>query len=69
MCTLAPVKILDPKVVFLTPEIATITYHATETPTCGGHTISGNTNISTVWVKTASGWQMHLHTEYAVPPK
>jgi uncharacterized protein (TIGR02246 family) len=68
-CTLAPVKLLDPHVTFLTPEIATVVYHATETPTCGTHTMSGETNISTVWVRRDGRWQMHLHTEYAVPAK
>jgi len=68
-CTLGPVKLLDPHVVFLSAEIATLVYHATETPTCGTHTMSGDTNITTVWVRRNGHWQMHLHTEYAVPPK
>ena len=34
-CTLAPVKILDPSVSFLGPEVATIVYHSVEAPTCG----------------------------------
>jgi len=68
-CTLAPVKLVDPHVVFLTPEIATLVYHATETPTCGGRALSGETNISTVWLRREGRWQMHLHTEYAVPPR
>ena len=68
-CSLAPVTVVAPQVNFLTPEIATIVYHATETPTCGPHTLSGETNISTVWIKRDGRWQMHLHTEYAIPPK
>jgi uncharacterized protein (TIGR02246 family) len=68
-CTLAPVKILDPRVKFLGPDTATLVYHATETPTCGTRTISGETNISTVWVRRDGRWQMHLHTEYAIPQK
>ncbi len=68
-CTLAPVKVLDPHVSFLTPQIATVVYHATETPTCGERTMSGETNITTVWVYQDGRWQMHIHTEYAVPPK
>ena len=68
-CTLAPVKLVDPHVTFLTPDIATLVYHATETPTCGTRTLSGDTNISTVWVRRDGRWQMHLHTEYAIPPK
>lgn len=66
-CTLAPVTILDPHVKFLTPDIATLVYHATETPTCGSRTLSGDTNISTVWVRRDNRWQMQLHTEYAIP--
>ena len=73
MCTLAPVVIRDPQVTFLTPEIATIVYHETETPTCGTHSMSDDTNISTVWVHRnvdgAPRWQMQLHSEYAIPPK
>ena len=68
-CTLAPVKILDPHLIFLTPDIATLVYHATETPTCGTRTLSGETNISTVWLRRDGRRQMHLHTEYAIPPK
>jgi hypothetical protein len=68
-CTLAPVKLLDPRVKFLTSDIATLVYHATETPTCGTHTMSGDTNISSVWLRRDGRWQMQLHTEYAVQPK
>jgi uncharacterized protein (TIGR02246 family) len=68
-CTLAPVKLLDPHVTFLTPDIATLVYHATETPTCGNRTMSGDTNISSVWVRRDGRWQLHLHTEYAVPAR
>jgi hypothetical protein len=68
-CTLAPVKLLDPRVVFLSADIATLVYRATETPTCGTRTMSGDTNITTVWVRRDGRWQMHLHTEDAVPPK
>ena len=68
-CTLAPIKLLDPRVTFLSSDVATLVYHATEKPTCGTHTISGETNISTVWVRRDGRWQMHLHTEYAIPPK
>lgn len=68
-CTLAPVELVDPHVIFLTPDIATLVYHATETPTCGTRTLSGDTNISTVWLRRDGRWQMHLHTEYAIPPK
>jgi hypothetical protein len=68
-CTLAPVKILDSHIIFLTPDIATLVYHATETPTCGTRTMSGETNISTVWIRRDGRWQMQLHTEYAIPSK
>lgn len=68
-CTLAPVTLLDPHVTFLTPDIATLVYHATETPTCGTRTLSGDTNISSVWLRRDGRWQLHLHSEYAIPPK
>jgi hypothetical protein len=56
-------------VVFLSADIATLVYHATETPTCGTHTMSGDTNITTVWVRRDGRWRMHLHTEYASAPR
>src|SRR6266481_369360 len=68
-CTLAPVKLLDPRVTFLTSDIVFVVSHATETPTCGTRTLSGDTNISSVWLRRDGRWQLHLHTEYAVPPK
>lgn len=68
-CSLAPVALVDPHVSFLTPDIATIVYHANEAATCGGRTMSGDTNISTVWVRRDGHWQMHLHSEYAIPAK
>lgn len=68
-CTLAPVKIGDPHVIFLSTDIATLVYHATETPTCGTRTLSGETNISSVWLRRGGHWQLHLHTEYDVRPR
>lgn len=68
-CSLAPVSVIDPHVSFLTPDIATIVYHANEAATCGARTMSGDTNISTVWVRRDGHWQMHLHSEYAIPAK
>ncbi len=68
-CTLAPVKMLDPRVKFLTDDIATLVYHAIESPTCGARSMSGDTNISSVWVRREGQWKLQLHTEYAIPPK
>ena len=68
-CTLAPVEILSPSVTFLSPDVATLVYHATESPTCGKQSISGDTNITTVWVRRDGRWQMHLHTEATTTPK
>jgi hypothetical protein len=68
-CSLAPVTPVDSHVTFLTPDIATIVYHAIESATCGGQTMAGETNISTVWIRSDGSWKMHLHTEYAVPAK
>jgi hypothetical protein len=68
-CSLAPVALVDPHVSFLAPDVATIVYHANEAATCGPRTMSGDTNISTVWVRRNGHWQMHLHTEYAISKK
>ncbi len=51
-----------------TPDIAIIIYQATESPTCNGATMSGDVNATTVWVRHNTHWQIHLHTEYALPP-
>jgi hypothetical protein len=67
-CRLAPVRILEPQVRFLTADIATLVYHAIETPTCGTHTMSSDTKISSVWVRRSGNWQLHLHSEFAVIP-
>jgi uncharacterized protein (TIGR02246 family) len=66
-CSLAPVALVDQHVSFLAPDIATIVYHADEAATCRTRTMSRHTNISTVWVRRDGHWQMHLHTEYAIP--
>jgi hypothetical protein len=68
-CTLAPAVIGNPHIRYITPDIATIVYHAIETSTCGNRTVSGDTNISTVWLHREGRWQMQLHTESAVPHK
>lgn len=68
-CSLAPVALVDPHVSFLTPDIATIVYHANEAATCGNRRMSGDTNISTVWVRRNGHWQMNLHSEYTIPEK
>ncbi len=67
-CTLEPVKLVNPRVSFITPDIATIVYQATESPTCNGGTMTGDVNVSTVWVRRDGHWLMHLHTEYALRP-
>lgn len=68
VCHFFPIKIVEPTVAFLSPDVATIVYHAPETANCGGKTIAGNVNISSVWVKREGRWQMQLHTENADIP-
>jgi hypothetical protein len=68
VCHFFPIKIVEPTVAFLSPEVATIVYHAPETASCHGRTIAGNVNISSVWVKRDGHWQMQLHTENADIP-
>jgi uncharacterized protein (TIGR02246 family) len=68
-CSLAPVVLVDTRVSFLAPDIATIVYHANEVATCGTRTMTGDTNVSTVWVRRDGRWQMHLHSEYPIPAK
>ncbi len=67
-CTLSPVTLVSPQVTFITPDIATVVYRATESPTCNGATKSEDVNATTVWVRHDTHWQIHLHTEYGLPP-
>jgi hypothetical protein len=68
-CSLAPIKVLDPRVTFPRSDVATLVYHATETATCGTRTVGSETNVSSVWLYRDGEWKMHLHTEYAIPSK
>jgi hypothetical protein len=68
-CTLTPVKLVDPRVTFLTPNIATLVYHATVTSTCGAHTVSANSNNSSVWLRRDRRWQLHLQTFSDIAPR
>jgi hypothetical protein len=63
-CRVGPVKMIDPKVAFLSPEIATIVYRASQVGTCGSSTYTLYANISTVWVRRDGRWQMEIHAEY-----
>jgi len=68
VCHFFPIKIVEPTEAFLSPDVATIVYHAPETASCSGRTIAGNVNISSVWVKRDGRWQLQLHTENADLP-
>jgi uncharacterized protein (TIGR02246 family) len=68
-CTLTPVKLVDPRVIFLTPDIATLVYHTTVTSTCGSHTVSANSNNSSVWLRRDRRWQLHLQTFSDIAPR
>ncbi len=63
-CHIGPVKMIDPKVAFLSPEIATIVYRASQAATCSSSTFTLYANISTVWVHRDGRWQMEIHAEY-----
>jgi hypothetical protein len=63
-CRVGPVKMIDPKVAFLSLEIATIVYRASQAATCGSKTFTLYANISTVWVRRDGRWQMEIHAEY-----
>ncbi len=63
-CQIGPVKMIEPKVSFLAPEVATIVYHASQTGTCGEHSLTAEAEISTVWIHRDGRWQAAVHTEF-----
>jgi hypothetical protein len=62
-CRIQPVKMRDARVTFLTPEIATVVYRATQAGTCYGRTFSVDANISTLWIHRDGRWQAEMHSE------
>lgn len=62
-CRIQPVKMIDARVAFLTPEIATLVYRATQAGTCYGRAFSVEANISTLWVRRDGRWQVEMHSE------
>ncbi len=66
-CGLSSFKIEDPKVTFLSPDIATIVYHATETISCRSRSRSIDGDVTAVWVRQDGHWRMQLRTETYQP--
>lgn len=62
-CRIQPVKMKDAKVTFLSPDIATVVYRATQTGTCYSRTFSVDANITTLWVQRDGRWQAEMHSE------
>jgi hypothetical protein len=63
-CRLAQVKMIEPKVTLLSPEIATIVYRASQAVTCGSNSFTLLANVSSVWVRRDGRWQLEIHAEY-----
>jgi hypothetical protein len=64
-CRMSYSKIVDPKLTFLSPTIATIVYHSVEAGACGTRNLKAEGDVSTVWVLRDGNWQMHLRTKNA----
>jgi hypothetical protein len=62
-CRVQPVKMKDARVTFLSPDVATVVYRATQTGTCYSRTFSVDANISTLWVQRDGRWQAEMHSE------
>ncbi len=65
-CSADPVSIINPQVMVLSPDVATITYNGRFSTTCNNRTAKININVSTVWFRHEGDWKMHLHTEFVV---
>ncbi len=65
-CSVAPVNMISPQVMILSPDVATITYNARFSTTCDNRAAKISINVSTVWVRRQGEWKMHLHTEFVV---
>jgi uncharacterized protein (TIGR02246 family) len=65
-CSVAPVNMISPQVMLLSPDVATITYNARFSTTCDNRVAKISINVSTVWVRRQGDWKMHLHTEFVV---
>jgi hypothetical protein len=61
--TFSSFKIQDPQVRELSPSAALIVARVRYSGTADGHSMSGETLTSTIWVKRGSKWFAQLHTE------
>ena len=62
-CRIQPIKMKDARVTFLSPDIATVVYRATQMGTCYSRTFSVDANISTLWIQRDGRWQAEMHSE------
>jgi hypothetical protein len=67
-CRIQPVKMKNAKVTFLSPDIATLVYFASQTGTCFSRTFTADANIATLWVRHDGQWQAQMHTELLATP-
>jgi hypothetical protein len=61
--TFSSFKIQDPQIRMLSPSAALIVSRVRFAGTADGHSMSGETLTSTVWVKRGNKWLVQLHTE------
>lgn len=64
-CHIQPIRMKDAKVTFLSPDIATVIYHATQYGTCGSRGFTAAASVSTVWVRRGGQWLAEMHIEHA----
>jgi hypothetical protein len=61
--TFSSFKIMDPQIRVLSPSAALIVARVRFAGTADGHSMSGETLTSTMWVKRGNKWLAQLHTE------
>jgi hypothetical protein len=62
-CRVQPIKMKNARVAFLSPEIATLVYSATQTGTCYSQSLTINANVATLWVRRDGRWQAEVRSE------
>jgi hypothetical protein len=64
-CSLSQIKLIDPKVTFLSPEIAIIVYRPQIDAACYGEHARVVGLAGSMWVRSNGRWQLQMQTYYA----
>ena len=62
-CPLQPVRLSNPQVKNVSPDVATIAYSAILATSCEGRAVKLTSSTITIWVRREGVWRMHLRTQ------